>query len=90
MPPQGEGWVALFDGDPEDLDDWREATDIDPSKPDVDHFEINIWKVVDGILTHENWSGENHTYYEGPALPMGPDPTSSLRRRWMVRSGTRL
>ncbi len=59
MPPHGEGWVALFDGDPEDLDDWREALD----EPE------GAWKVIDGVMIHEDTSEGNHIYYEGPEGP---------------------
>lgn len=57
----GEGWVALFDGDASDLDDWREATD-EPA---------GTWKVVNGILSHRDTFHGNHLFYDGPEGPWG-------------------
>ena len=59
MPPQGEGW--LFDGDPSDLNDWTEAID-EPA---------GTWKVVDGILIHEETIKGNHLFYSGSEGPWG-------------------
>ncbi len=51
----------MFDGDASDLDDWREAID----QPE------GVWKVVDGILVHEDSGKGNHLFYDGPEGPWG-------------------
>lgn len=64
MPPQGEGWVALFDGAPDGLppSDWIEVGGnfADP---------LPTWSVQDDVLIREDGGGSNHLFYVGSEAP---------------------
>lgn len=63
IPPQGEGWVTLFDGAPDGLppSDWVEVTAaVDGVSP------VQEWRVEGGILIRDDGgSASTHLYYVG-------------------------